>query len=185
VNTRSNRGRSLSEIEAYLNVHSLKICVEPPNPRKYRYVWRLSWDHMKPPLMVVGLIPSTADEAHADPTVWKCITIASANSYGALIVVNMFARWPTPNHFERALTCRELTGPENDRHISEKAKDVRRTTGGRIVAAWGDDGWSRHADVLSLLCDEVWCFGTTNRGFPSHAALRGITAHQVTLQRFP
>jgi hypothetical protein len=72
--------------------------------QEYRYVWRLRWDPEKPPLLVAGLIPSTADEdrKNLDATVRYCIDVArsshpeagerAANGFGELIVVNMFAR---------------------------------------------------------------------------------------------
>jgi hypothetical protein len=199
--SRPNRGRSLAQIAAYLHVPPAKlqkqIHVEPPKPRQYRYVWRLRWEEEPTKtLLVVGLIPSTANKTHADPTVWKCIQIANEQKdydFGELIVVNMFAKWPTPNHSQASqVKHRNLIGPANDQHIRNEAQKVR-DKGGTIVAAWGGGGWSRHGKVLSLLCgegDEVMCFGTaktdgkTEGGFPVHASLRPVAARNVVLKRY-
>ena len=176
--------------------------------REYRYVWRLHWDLEKPPLLVAGLIPSTADEEKEslDATVRYCIDIArlphpeagehAANGYGELIVVNMFARYNTPHHKQaREVDVRDLVGEDNDHHISAQARDVCER-GGTIVAAWGTDGWSRHGRVRSLLCqhaDELWCFGTrdtegrTKYGFPCHPGRQGalrVRPGAVVLKRF-
>ena len=69
VKTFSSRPRKLHEVEEYLGVEGLKIQVEPFPLGMYRYVWRLSWDANKRPLLIAGLMPSTADEEHADATV--------------------------------------------------------------------------------------------------------------------
>lgn len=183
----------------------LRIEAEFSDDCNYRYVWQLRWSDKRPekPLLVVGLVPSTADERQDDPTVRKCIKIAADNGHDELIMLNLFAAWPTANHREAAIAGRLLdaVGPDNDRHIKEQATRVRES-GGKIVAAWGNDGWSRHSQVLSLLGDEVHCFGTsrfarkgqerksslhgwTEERFPRHASLRGIRPEKVEIQAYP
>jgi len=183
VKTFSRRPRKLHEVEEYLGVEGLKIQVEPFPLGMYRYVWRLSWDPNKRPLLVVGLMPSTADDKHADATVAKLIAIANnphpeveaTTGFGELVVMNMFARRPMPNHKRAAadLDFVEAVG-DNDAWISREARKVRRRRG-TVAIAWGGDGWSRHGKVLSLLGGEVWCLGMTKpltkpasggRGFP-------------------
>lgn len=170
---------------------------EPREDREYRYVWRLSWDPRKRPLLVAALIPSYADETRADPTVQYCIDVAAAKEYGELVVVNMFARYDTPSH-QRAhkVDLFDLIGEDNDQHIRAEALKIQER-GGTIVAAWGDSGWSRHGRVRSLLCEhakKLWCFGTkdsdgqTANGFPYHpgrrGALRGVSPEAVVLKPF-
>jgi hypothetical protein len=116
----------------------LRICVEFSRDCKYRYVWQLRWSdetHRKP-LLVVGLIASTADERQDDPTVRKCMD-AALNGHSELVVVNLFAAWPTPDHRKAATKCRlaDPVGPDNDRHIAEQAGRVHES-GGKIVVAW-------------------------------------------------
>jgi hypothetical protein len=164
--------------------------------RKYRYVWRLSWDPKKRPLLVAALIPSYADETRADRTVQYCLDVAAAKGYGELVVVNLFARYETPRDKQAdRVDVFDLVGKDNDRHISAEARVVSER-GGTIVAAWGADGWSRHGRVRSLLCqraDELWCFGTKDRdgrtanGFPCHPGRQGALRVQpgaVALKRF-
>ena len=147
----------------------------------HRYVWQLRWSDTGPvnPLLVVGLIPSTADERQDDPTVRKCIQIAARNGHGELIMLNLFSSWPTTKHREAAIACRlrDAVNPANDAHIAEQAKRVRES-GGTVVAAWGNDGWSRHSQVLSLLGRDVRCFGT--RGGESKGRERTRPKHGWT-----
>jgi Protein of unknown function (DUF1643) len=152
----------------------------------------------------VGLIPSTADEQQDDATVRKCIVIAAHNGHTELVMLNMFSQWPTSNHRHAAIDrlLANAVGPENDKHIAKQAAEVRHA-GGRIVAAWGNDGWSRHHEVLSLLGGDVRCFGTTrwferkeqghakprhgwtDDRFPRHASLRGIPPEAVETEIYP
>jgi hypothetical protein len=91
--------------------------------KNYRYVLRDCWDSTKPPLLVVGLIPSTAGWKSVDRAVQRCREIAELNGYGELIVVNMFAIGPTPSHRRAAiaLQCLDAIEPANDRHIGKQA----------------------------------------------------------------
>lgn len=105
--------------------------------RKYRYVWRLSWDPKKRPLLVAALIPSYADETRADRTVRYCLDVAAGKGYGELVVVNMFARYHTPRHKQAdRVDVFDLVGKDNDQHISAEARVVSEK-GGTVVAAWG------------------------------------------------
>jgi hypothetical protein len=184
VTTLSSRSRRLAEVEAFLGVAGLKVEIEPIPLGPYRYVWRLVWDPNKSPLLVVGLMPSTADDDHADATVAKLIAIAAgphpevgeAEGFGELVMMNMFARRPMPSHRRAALNL-EFVDPvgDNDAWISREAETVR-VRRGTVVAAWGGDGWSRHGIVLSLLGGAVCCFGMTQAleaggiGFPLSAS---------------
>jgi hypothetical protein len=154
--------------------------------------------------MVAGLVPSVADELKVDRTVKKCVEIAKSHqtvgrrrctSYGGLVVVNMFAKFPVPRHncAHTVEPFEDLVGPANDSRIQREAARVRAAKG-TIVVAWGDDGWSRHGRMLSILRkgdDELWCFGTpraasgkTGAGFPNHASLRRCSARNVQLRRY-
>lgn len=200
MGTFSSRPQRLSAIEEHLGARGLAIQVEPNPLGSYRYLWRLPWDPSKPPLLVVGLMPSTADETHADPTIAKFIAIASTphhevgapNGFGELVVMNMFARRPTPNHKQDAadLMFVDAVG-DNDTWIAREDGRIRKRRG-TVAVAWGADGWSRHGKVLSLLGGEVWCFGTTrplrkgspdHRGFPLSAS-RPRVAETATFERY-
>lgn len=159
----------------------------------YRYVWRDSWSE-RAPMLVVGLIPSWANEDRRDSTVKFCGEVAARDEQvGSVIVVNMYARYlptlnssggraPSAGHTRATnVDVEDLVGPCNDDVIEECAAEVRRA-GGKIVAAWGAGGWSRHGKVLRLVRkndEELWCFGTkdsagkTREGFPYHPSAQG------------
>ncbi len=158
----------------------------------HRYVWRLRWSDEEPrnPLLVVGLIASTADERQDDPTVRKCIEIAARNRHTELVMLNMFSRWPTPDHRDAAINplLVDVVDPANDQCTREWTMRVRES-GGTIVAAWGNDGWSRHTEVLSHTGADPhldpsggrYGLGSTSlvaSGAPNNASMR------LTLSRF-
>ena len=101
--------------------------------RKYRYaLWR-TWDDSKPYVMIVGLNPSTADEARDDPTLTKCIKFAKYWGYGGVCMANLFAfRATKPSDM---MASSDPVGLENDSWLSKLSKDA-----GIVVAAWGNDG---------------------------------------------
>ena len=116
--------------------------------RLYRYeLWR-RWDGSRGVVMIIGLNPSTADEAQDDPTVRRCITYARDWGYGGLCLTNLFALRAT--HPAALKTATDPIGPENDLHLRTRARlaDLR-------VAAWGVNGAhrGRATAVLSSLCD--------------------------------
>jgi hypothetical protein len=152
----------------------------------YRYVWRNSWTRDKPPLLVVGLIPSHADECRDDATVRFCGQVArcphpeasdaASDGFGAVVVVNMYSRYlstgaessagpgrPSVSHTRAAnVNVDDLIGPANDSWIKATAREVRRLKGA-IVICWGDGGWSRHGRMLRELDyprKDVWCLAT-------------------------
>ncbi len=58
--------------------------------RKYRYaLWRI-WDEAKPPVMFIGLNPSTANEATNDPTIRRVIHFAKVWGHGGVYMLNCF-----------------------------------------------------------------------------------------------
>lgn len=130
--------------------------------RSYRYVLRRSWDDGLPPLVVIGLNPSTADETVDDPTIRRCIGFAKRESYGGLVMLNLFAF--------RATDPRELTlavdpvGPDNDRWLGEETLEHN------VLCAWGAhhmadgrESWLRRSFVRNWMC-----LGKTKNGAPRH-----------------
>ena len=130
--------------------------------RLYRYeLWR-RWDGSRGVVMIIGLNPSTADEAHDDPTVRRCITYARDWGYGGLCLTNLFALRAT--HPAALKTATDPIGPENDLHLRTAARlaDLR-------VAAWGVNGAhrGRATAVLSSLCG-LHCLRLSRNGHPMH-----------------
>lgn len=113
---------------------------------RYRYVLRRIWARTRPPAVIVGLNPSTADAEKEDPTVRRCVQFARSWDYGGLVVVNLFAYRAT---FPADLFAAEAPiGPENDRFLAHSQEGA-----GVVVAAWGNHGTYREraASVMERL----------------------------------
>lgn len=135
--------------------------------RTWRYrLWRL-WDDEIPPLNVIGLNPSTADETQDDPTVRRCLDFARRLGHGGLVMTNLFAYRATDPRALRAQL--DPIGPDNDDELLNAAQ-----TAGAVIAAWGRHGAlrARGQRVLRLLCREhghtVLCLGENYDGSPKH-----------------
>jgi hypothetical protein len=115
-------------------------------------------------LNFVMLNPSTADAVRDDPTIRRCIGFARAWGFAHLVVTNLFAlRTPEPR---RLALASDPVGPENDRHLVERARGAD-----RVICAWGIHGRlaGRDAHVVTLL-DGVRLehLGLTRAGQPRH-----------------
>ena len=143
----------------------------------YRYHLGRSWPDLLGDgrgALFIMLNPSVADGSRDDPTVRRCMGFARRWGYGALAIVNLYARRSSdPDNLWSA--GGDLVGPENDRHIREAA-EAAVASGGRIVCAWGSHGWEqrrRAAEVRAILAevtDEVGVLGWTGgrRPQPRH-----------------
>lgn len=131
---------------------------------KYRYaLWR-RWNTERPPILVVGLNPSTANEITDDPTIRRCVRFVAQARGGALYVANLFGfRATNPNEL---LDARDPVGPFNDRWILRLAEKSH-----CVIAAWGANEFAveRASVVMELLKDQVvMCLGRTGSGAPKH-----------------
>lgn len=134
--------------------------------RVYRYRLRIRWDRSRPAWGVVGLNPSTADEANDDHTVRKWLGFARRGGAGALWIVNLFAvRSTSPLAMKRhPAPC----GNNNDYWIIDAANNVD-----RLILCWGIHGThlGRGEEVSTLLADHPtprFCWGYTANGQPKH-----------------
>ena len=98
--------------------------------RKYRYVlWRI-WDFKKPPIMFIGLNPSTANEKFPDRTISRVIEFGKSWGYGGIYMMNLFPFVTKyPSELEK---CSADQIRENDKYITEIAKKCA-----DIIFAWG------------------------------------------------
>jgi hypothetical protein len=128
----------------------------------YRYALRRCWDAARPPALIVGLNPSTADAERDDPTIRRCVRFARDWGFGGVVVGNLFAYRATRPAALRAAPA--PVGPANDRWLRALTREA-----GIVVAAWGDDGrhGGRDRAVLRLL-GAAHCLGTTKAGAPRH-----------------
>lgn len=152
--------------------------------RTWRYkLWRI-WDSSKPPLVMLMLNPSTADEAMNDPTVERCERRAYAGGCGGLIVLNIFAfRATDPGEMKAAA---DPIGPENDGHITQVlALATLAAAGGprlawRICAGWGIHGSHLGRDrqvarMFQAAGVPLYCLGVTASGQPRHPLYVGYS----------
>lgn len=139
---------------------------------RYRYTLTRVWDPSRPSACFIMLNPSTADEAHLDPTVRRAVGYAIRWSMGGLAVVNAFAlrstdpralrRSPHPNQPPRSRA--------NDTAIRAEALRASES-GAPVVCAWGTHAalHDRHAQLLDLLDGlPLTCLATTAQGYPKH-----------------
>lgn len=144
--------------------------------RTWRYrLWR-TWDAGRPPLVMLMLNPSTADEDNNDPTVERCERRARRIGAGGLVVLNIFAFRATVPDVMKAVD--DPVGPGNDAAIlNELAAVAAARTAGRptatICAGWGIHGAHRGRDreVSAMFVEAgvpLYCLGVTANGQPRH-----------------
>ena len=130
--------------------------------KQYRYaLWRI-WDRDRPPVMFIGLNPSTADATLDDPTLVRCMGFARDWGYGGVYTANLFA-WRATD--PREMKCaKNPVGPHNDMVIRELAGRAE-----RIIAAWGNDGaFMNRADAVRELLPELHYLKRNRSGQPAH-----------------
>lgn len=134
--------------------------------KKHRYrLWR-TWDATKPPLVMVMLNPSIADETRNDPTVERCQRRAMAMGYGGLEVTNIFALVSTDP--AGLYSSQDPIGPENNKAILDAVASA-----GMVLCAWGTHGQhqARAKEVTALLRAAgatPYCLGKNADGSPKH-----------------
>lgn len=140
--------------------------------RLYRYLWKYTWAPRLPPMVIIGLSPSTADEQRKDPTVTRGANFAAAWGFGALWMMNLFAfRATDPRDMKAAA---DPIGPENNEWLITVCGDVVHNLNGRVLAAWGNHGTHRNRsrDVVLLMGQNarvpLWALKVTKAGQPQH-----------------
>lgn len=132
----------------------------------YRYSLTRQWSDTRARLLFVLLNPSTADAAHNDPTVARCMRRAQLGGFGAFRVVNLFAyRATRPADLFAAASP---IGPDNDKALVAGARWAD-----HIICGWGAHGahLGRNAAVGTLLRQmgkPLLALGTTRCGNPRH-----------------
>jgi len=140
--------------------------------RRWRYkLWRI-WSEEERLLVVVGLNPSTADEAVDDPTSWRCIDFARRWDCGGLMLLNEFAfRATKPKDM---LAADDPVGPGNKDAFDDVLGNLRGRPAPLVLCAWGAHGSHMDQDetVLGWLRDwpdiTPMCLGLTKGGMPRH-----------------
>jgi len=133
---------------------------------RYRYrLWR-EYDGGSGSVTFVMLNPSSADAAHDDPTIRRCIGFSRMWNVQRLDVVNLFAwRATDPRELSRVS---EPVGPENDEHILDACR-----TAELVICAWGSRSFARRRaqDVARMLRGSgipLRCLRRSRNGGPWH-----------------
>lgn len=144
-----------------------------PDDRRFRYLLWRTWDKALPPLGMVLLNPSTADETENDATISRCIERARRMGHGGLLLANLFAyRATDPKELYRLRRELDVIGRGNDAAIMQVAK-----TCPRVVCGWGNHGAldGRGAYVGWMLTElsarrgfELLALRVTKTGEPEH-----------------
>lgn len=141
---------------------------------RYR-LWRRWADG--PVLVVIGLNPSTADEAKTDPTVAKCMRHAIMWGLKGLVMLNLFPyRSTDPVTMKKAVNQLPRWLWRNEIALNRDTiwKECYDTTGsgGAILAAWGNHGSFRgesHRIMEPIKpYHDIACLGLTKSGEPRH-----------------
>ena len=156
-----------------------------------RYRWWLErvWQPALPRLIFIGLNPSRADGRRDDPTLRRLLGFGRRWGYGALEVLNLFARVsPSPAVLRRAA---DPVRADTDDWIRRRLAAQPEAT---LWLGWGNQGgWrGRNRDVLALLQahptfqeqGRLGALGLTASGHPRHplyvagdVALRPLAWH--------
>ena len=111
----------------------------------------------QPPLAVIMNNPSTADAARDDPTVRRVAGFARRNSYGRVLIGNLYTHRSTD-------PARLDTGPGGNHEMADEVLDWILTQSAAVVAAWGvgpsrvrsRQQWrARERQVLSILLSHL------------------------------
>lgn len=149
--------------------------------RRYRYALRRRWSD-EPPVLFIGLNPSTADETQDDPTIRRCMRFARDWGHGGLLMGNLYAwRSPDPSALDGAHCVGEQWGSvnRNDVVLADLGREAS-----CIVAAWGAYPGpvpSRDVQVLDVV-GSVMALGLTKYGAPRHPLYMRADAQPVPFQ---
>lgn len=129
------------------------------------------------------LNPSRGDASIDDPTILTLIWFAKLWGYGGLLIVNLY-------DFRASKPAEMFAAPVRLSVEGEKraigALVYAQNNGGRLLAAWGNDGNDRaHFYVEHARCRGVHliCLGTTQSGAPKHPMARG--KHRIPRDQQP
>lgn len=136
--------------------------------RRFRYWLIRVWDESLPMLCIIGLNPSTADEAQDDPTIRREITFAKRDGFGGILKLNLYAyRATEPKNMWRAQKAgTDIIGGQRN-WVDALKGYVSQHNCTMVVAAWGRHGKKRGPDVAARW-PAMMCFGVNADGTPKH-----------------
>lgn len=130
--------------------------------RRYRYaLWRI-WSTVRPPMLLIGLNPSYANELKDDPTVTRCIVRAERYGYGGLLMANLYGYVSTDP--KELLTNGDTVGELTDHYLKQMI-----SISGRQVCGWGSfKPVVKRAPTVLAMIKEPYCLGVNQDGQPKH-----------------
>lgn len=131
--------------------------------RRYRYCLLRKWDKDKPLAMLIGLNPSTANEATNDHTIKRVIKVCRELGYGGFYMMNLFAL--VTSKPEVLFASADPLGKNDDwlLNISKKCQDV--------IFCWGNFKVGDRAKFVQALFPKALCFRKNKNGSPQHPLL--------------
>ncbi len=141
---------------------------------KYRYaLWRV-WSSYKPPLMFIGLNPSTANHFNDDPTISRLTTRANNEGYGGILAGNLYA---LVSSNPKILLQKDLdtVGEETDYYLQQMISMAK-----AVLCAWGSfkPVVNRASEVLKMI-NEPYCLGVNADGQPNHPLYIGYDTPMI------
>ncbi|SBO41727.1 DUF1643 domain-containing protein [Cyanobium sp. NIES-981] len=142
---------------------------------RYRWWLRRCWDPALPPLLFLGCNPSRADGRRDDPTLRRLVGLARGWGFGALEVLNLYARiTPAPALLRR---LPQPVGGANDLWLGRRLALLPQAP---VWVGWGAAGsWSgrRLLQLVPLLQSRaLLAVGQTAGGHPRHPLYVPATA---------
>ncbi len=120
-------------------------------------------------ILWIMLNPSTADATEDDPTLRTISTFSELWGYNRLMVGNLYAyRTKMPKEMFRMMRAgTNIVGPQNDAFLTQMVERAR-STGGRVMAAWGINAKRGRVQEVCELVGEMHCLRTNGDGSPVH-----------------
>lgn len=162
--------------------------------RTYRYELARIWDDSTPPVLFVGMNPSTADEESDDPTIRRCIRFARDWGYGGLLMGNLFAFRATDPKALPGIGSGPLVNAVGEvspwehgqrQNVNDKWLTSMSKRAGLVVAAWGairmPYGWEERPRAVHHLLGPMHALGLTKDGHPRHPLYMKASACPIPL----
>jgi hypothetical protein len=135
--------------------------------RKYRYALIRYWAP-GPPLLFIGLNPSTADEFKLDQTVRKCCVFARNLGFPGLLMGNVYSYRATDP--KDLFKVENRVSPVENPSQNDKALIKMHSDAGMTIAGWGSKIEDDRAKTVleNLKFKPLYCLGKNKDGNPKH-----------------
>ena len=144
--------------------------------RQFRYVLWRCWNPSRPPLAVIGLNPSSANEIKDDATITRLMGRAGQNGFGSLLMGNLYAFVST--NPDLLLSVNDTVGIHNDDYLK-----MLISMAGRTLCGWGSfKPVKRRSPIVLAMIKEPYCLGVNADGQPKHPLYVSYDTPMVRLE---